>query len=109
MNTHEYQAKNVLKKYGVPIPDFWIETNRQEGKAIIENLNLKKAVIKIQVHAGGRGKAGGVKFAKSSDEMIRISTQLIGMKMVNHQTGPEGVVAHHLMISRPIDIKNSFT
>ncbi len=108
MNTHEYQAKEILRKYGVPIPDFGVASTRQEVEQIIKNLGLSQAVVKIQVHAGGRGKAGGVKFAKTPAEILSLADQMIGMKMVNNQTGPEGVVAHKVMISRPVDIKKEY-
>ncbi len=108
MNTHEYQAKEVLKKYGVPIPDFGVISSIGELSSVVKHLALKEAVVKIQVHAGGRGKAGGVKFAKSTQEMEKIATDLLGMKMVNHQTGPQGVIAHKVMISRPIDIEKEY-
>lgn len=108
MNTHEYQAKEVLKKYGVPIPDFGVATKRHEVEGIIKDLKLKEGVVKIQVHAGGRGKAGGVKFGKNPEEILKIATQLLGMKMVNNQTGPQGVIAHKVIISRSIDIKKEF-
>ena len=85
MNLHEYQAKKILKKRGVPIPDFGVASNTEEAKKIADQLELDEAVVKIQVHAGGRGKAGGVKFAKSREEIYSISDELIGMKMVNNQ------------------------
>lgn len=108
MNLHEYQSKEVLKKYGIPIPPFGVAKNEHEVKHLIELLHLTQAVVKIQVHAGGRGKAGGVKFAKSKDEIASIAKALIGMKMVNQQTGPEGVVAHQVMISKPVDIAKEY-
>ncbi|HSX12454.1 MAG TPA: ADP-forming succinate--CoA ligase subunit beta [Rhabdochlamydiaceae bacterium] len=108
MNTHEYQAKEILKKYGIPIPEFGVASNEHEVRAVIERLKLKEAVIKIQVHAGGRGKAGGVKFAKSPKEIVEIADKLIGMKMVNNQTGPLGVVADKVLISVPADIKKEY-
>jgi len=108
MNTHEYQAKEILRAYGVPIPDFGVASKGHEVEHIIKKLGLKEAVIKIQVHAGGRGKAGGVKFAKTPEEIIKVSQQLIGMKLVNNQTGAEGVIAHKVIISRPIDIKKEY-
>lgn len=108
MNLHEYQAKQILAGYGIPIPDFGIASNRQEAEKIVKGLSLNEAVIKIQVHAGGRGKAGGVKFAKNPEEIVEVSSKLIGMKMVNNQTGPEGVIAHKVMISRPVDIEKEY-
>jgi succinyl-CoA synthetase beta subunit len=108
MNTHEYQAKEILKRYNVPIPEFEVATKSHDVDAIIKHLGLKEAVIKIQVHAGGRGKAGGVKFAKNPDEIVKIAEALIGMKMVNNQTGSEGVIAHKVLISKPLDIEKEY-
>jgi len=108
MNVHEYQAKEILRKYGIPVPDFGVASNAKEVEAAIEELGLDQAVVKIQVHAGGRGKAGGVKFAKSPAEIKQLSAELIGMKMVNNQTGPQGVVAHQVMLSRPADIEKEY-
>ncbi len=108
MNTHEYQAKEILKRYAIPIPDFGIASNKHEVEKIIKDLHLTQAVIKIQVHAGGRGKAGGVKFAKTPEEILKVAGSLIGMKMVNNQTGPQGVVAHKVLISRPLEIKKEY-
>ncbi len=108
MNTHEYQAKEILMKYGVPIPEFGVASHISEVEKIVKKLGLKEAVIKIQVHAGGRGKAGGVKFGKSLEEILSISNHLIGMKMVNNQTGPQGVIAHKVMISKPVEIKKEY-
>jgi succinyl-CoA synthetase beta subunit len=108
MNTHEYQAKEVLRKYGVPIPDFSVAASKGDVEKAIKHLGLTQAVVKIQVHAGGRGKAGGVKFAKTPHEIVSVAEHLIGMKMVNNQTGPEGVVAHQVLISRPVEIKKEY-
>ncbi|NGX27500.1 MAG: Succinyl-CoA ligase [ADP-forming] subunit beta, partial [Chlamydiae bacterium] len=108
MNVHEYQAKEILKKYGIPIPDFGVAANEKEVREVIKALGLKEAVIKIQVHAGGRGKAGGVKFAKSPEEIVKVAKELIGMKLVNNQTGPQGVIAHRVMISLPVDIEKEY-
>ncbi len=108
MNLHEYQAKHILALYGIPIPDYGIAASLHEVDQVIKSLHLTEAVIKIQVHAGGRGKAGGVKFAKSPKEIRDIASKLLGMRMVNTQTGEEGVVAHRLMLSRPIDLKKEY-
>ncbi len=108
MNVHEYQAKEILKKYGIPIPDFGVASNEKEVQEVINRLGLKEAVIKIQVHAGGRGKAGGVQFAKSPEEIKKIAKDLIGMKLVNKQTGPRGVVAKKVLISSPCDIEKEY-
>jgi len=108
MDVHEYQAKEILKRYLIPIPPFGVASNRFEVEKAIKELGLKEAVIKIQVHAGGRGKAGGVKFAKNPEEILSISEELIGMQLVNKQTGPQGVIAHQVLISRPLEIKKEF-
>jgi succinyl-CoA synthetase beta subunit len=108
MDLHEYQAKEFLKKYNLPIPDFEIASNEAEVKAIAKKQAWTQAVLKIQVHAGGRGKAGGVKIAKSLDEMLSLSKQLIGMKMVNRQTGKDGVIAHKIMLSPLSDIEKEY-
>ncbi|MBF5058808.1 ADP-forming succinate--CoA ligase subunit beta [Candidatus Neptunochlamydia vexilliferae] len=108
MNTHEYQAKEILKEYGMPIPEFGVAGNAAEAEQISSFLGLNEAVVKIQVHAGGRGKAGGVKFAKSKDEIIDTAKKLIGMKMVNNQTGPQGIVAQKVLITEPVDIAKEY-
>ncbi len=108
MDTHEYQAKEILKEYGMPIPEFGVAGNGAEAEQIVSYLGLSEAVVKIQVHAGGRGKAGGVKFAKSKDEIIDIAKKLIGMKMVNNQTGPQGIVANKVLITKPVDIAKEY-
>ncbi len=108
MNTHEYQAKEILRRYHIPIPEFEVASKIHDVEKIIRHLKLKEAVIKIQVHAGGRGKAGGVKFAKTPEEIFTVAEHLLGMKMVNNQTGPEGVIAHKVMISKPIDIQKEY-
>ncbi|HEY4832894.1 MAG TPA: ADP-forming succinate--CoA ligase subunit beta [Waddliaceae bacterium] len=99
MNTHEYQAKILLKKYGIPITDFVVVSDFSEVEAVIAELGLDQAVLKVQVHAGGRGKAGGVKLAKNRKEILNYAKMLLGMKIVNNQTGKEGVVASRILIS----------
>lgn len=108
MNTHEYQAKKILKTYGIPIPDFGVAASIGEVEKLIQELQLTQAIVKIQVHAGGRGKAGGVKFAKNKEEILEYAKALLGMKMVNNQTGPQGIVAHKIMLSRPADIEQEY-
>jgi succinyl-CoA synthetase beta subunit len=108
MNLHEYQAKKILLPYGIPIPPFGVATTPEEALRIAKELALDAAVLKIQVHAGGRGKAGGVQFAKSQKEIAPLAKQLLGMKMVNLQTGPEGVIAHSILLSKPVEIRKEF-
>ena len=108
MNLHEYQAKKILKRFGLVIPEFSVASTTDEAKEIAEQLGLDQAVLKIQVHAGGRGKAGGVKFAKTRTQIAQLARELIGMKMINQQTGPDGVIAHKILISKPVDIVREF-
>ena len=90
MNTHEYQAKKILKRYGIEIPDFAVAESVEEVKRAVEDLDLDRAVVKIQVHAGGRGKAGGVKFAKGRAEIPTVAKSLIGMKASPRTTSRRG-------------------
>lgn len=108
MHLHEYQTKEILKQYGIPIPVFGVAESVDQAEQIIKDLGLDQAVLKIQVHAGGRGKAGGVKFAKSKEEIIKRFQELIGMKVVNNQTGPYGMVARTILMGRPVDIAREF-
>jgi succinyl-CoA synthetase beta subunit len=99
MHIHEFQTKELLKKYGIAVPPFCIVSSEVEIDEAIEKLNLDKAVIKVQIHAGGRGKAGGVKIASSREEILCFGKQLLGMKIVNEQTGKDGMIAHKILIS----------
>lgn len=108
MNTHEYQAKLILEKYGVAVPPFRVVSTLAEAEKAIDELGLSDAVVKVQVHAGGRGKAGGVKLAHSRQEILDQVRRMLGMHIVNNQTGPAGVVAHKVMISALTDIKKEY-
>jgi len=108
MNIHEYQAKIILRQYGIHIPDVAVVSNLKEVEQIIDEMNLKEAVLKVQVHAGGRGKAGGVKVARSRNEIVSRAKELLGMKIVNNPTGPEGVIAHQILISPLFDIAREY-
>lgn len=99
MNVHEYQAKKILERYGVTVPPYGVASDLKEVELLIEKLKLDSAVVKVQVHAGGRGKAGGVKIAKNQSEILSAAKELIGMRIVNQQTGSVGVVAHQVLIS----------
>ncbi len=105
MKIHEYQAKEILRKYGVPtprgIPCFSVEEAIAAGKTLGGNI----AVVKAQIHAGGRGKGGGVKVAKSPAELETYARQIFGMQLVTHQTGPEGQKVRRLLIEEGADIK----
>ncbi|MBA3237308.1 MAG: ADP-forming succinate--CoA ligase subunit beta [Parachlamydiaceae bacterium] len=106
MNLHEYQAKIFLKQFKLPIVPFAILAELAELKTAVETLGLKEAVLKVQVHAGGRGKAGGVVIAKSPEAIAEAAKRLLFMKIVNNQTGKEGVVANELLISPLISFKS---
>lgn len=107
MYLHEYQAKELLQEQGVKVAPFLVAESLEEvEKAIIHGLN--EAVVKIQVHAGGRGKAGGVKVAKSPQEIREAAKKLLGMRLVNTQTGPEGVVAKKIILDTPVSYSKEF-
>lgn len=108
MNIHEFQAKQLLAKYGISSPPFAVASNMSEAKQAIEALRLDQAVIKVQVHAGGRGKAGGVKFPHNPEQILSSVNQLLGMKIVNAQTGHEGVFANQVLLSAPVDIAHEY-
>ncbi len=105
MKIHEYQAKEVLRKYGVPTPRGILCHTPAEVEAAYQTLGTKVAVVKAQVHAGGRGKAGGVKLAKSREEAAAQGKAILGMKLVSHQTGPEGVLVRKVLVEEGLDIR----
>lgn len=108
MDLHEFQAKNVLRKYGIPIPDFVIVSNQAETDKALQEKKWESGVVKIQVHAGGRGKGGGVKIGKNRQEIVEHTNKLIGMKLINNQTGKEGITAHQVLISPLIDYRKEY-
>lgn len=108
MNLHEYQAKALLKKYGMPVQEGILATNADEAVAAFEQLGGKFAVMKAQVHAGGRGKAGGVKVAKNINEVESYAKEILGKTLITHQTGPEGKVVKRLLIEEGCDIKKEY-
>ena len=108
MYIHEYQAKNLLQRYGILVPPYAIASTEKEVIRAIRELELNEAVIKIQVHAGGRGKAGGVKFAKNSEEIVEFSKKMIGMRIINNQTGPHGIVGEKVLITVPVNIAKEY-
>jgi succinyl-CoA synthetase beta subunit len=108
MKIHEYQAKGILKKYGVAVPRGEMTTTREEAETAAKNLFSAGAtgvVVKAQIHAGGRGKGGGVKIAKSVEEAGQLASQILGMTLVTHQTGPEGRVVRRLLIEETLPIE----
>jgi succinyl-CoA synthetase beta subunit len=98
MKIHEYQAKAILAQHGVPVPHGEVAFNPAEAGAIARRLGGDIVVVKAQIHAGGRGKGGGVKLAKSVEEAERLASQMIGMTLVTHQTGPDGRVVSRVLI-----------
>ena len=108
MNIHEYQSKAILKSYGVTVPNGKPAFTIEEAVKNAEELGSKIIVVKAQIHAGGRGKAGGVKLAKSIDEVKQYATELLGKVLVTHQTGPEGKKVNRLLIEEGSNIKKEY-
>lgn len=104
MNIHEYQAKTVLSRYGVPVPRGGVAYTPAEAEGVAQSLGGSLWVVKAQIHAGGRGKAGGVKLAKSLDEVGQLTKEMLGMTLVTHQTGPEGKEVKRVYIEEGSDI-----
>ena len=104
MKIHEYQAKSVLARFGVPVPRGEVATTPAEAGQIAKKLGGGLCVVKAQIHAGGRGKGGGVKVAKSAEEAEQLATQIIGMTLVTHQTGPEGKKVARVLIEEGLQI-----
>jgi succinyl-CoA synthetase beta subunit len=104
MNIHEYQAKEILSKYQVAVPKGKVAFTAADAVDVANKLGSKVCVVKAQIHAGGRGKAGGVKIAKSVDEVKNFAEQMLGLTLVTHQTGPEGKEVKRLLIEEGIDI-----
>jgi len=105
MKIHEYQAKAILAKFGVPVPRGEVVFKKDEARAAAERLGTPVVVVKAQIHAGGRGKAGGVKLARSAAEAASLADQMLGMRLVTAQTGPEGRIVKRLLIEEGLDIK----
>jgi len=108
MKIHEYQAKGILKKYGVAVPRGEMAETVAAAEGAAKNLfgaGAPGVVIKAQIHAGGRGKGGGVKIAKSVEEAAILAGKILGMTLVTHQTGPEGRVVRRLLIEETLPIE----
>ena len=106
MKIHEYQGKEILRQFGVPVPRGIPAFTVQEAVEAAQKLGGPVWVVKAQIHAGGRGKGGGVKLGKSLDDVKALSEQILGMQLVTHQTGPEGQKVRRLYIEEGADIKN---
>jgi succinyl-CoA synthetase beta subunit len=108
MKIHEYQGKELLRKFGVPVPRGLVARSAEEAYQAAKELGTDIVVVKAQIHAGGRGKGGGVKLAKSADEAREIAQKMLGMKLVTHQTGPEGREVRVLLIEEGLPIDKEF-
>jgi len=104
MKLHEYQAKALMKQYGIPVPNGGVATSPEEVGALAEQLG-GKVVVKAQVHAGGRGKAGGVAVVQGASEAQQFAASLLGKNLVTHQTGPEGVPVEKVMVEEAAEIQ----
>src|SRR5689334_16863163 len=105
MKIHEYQAKEILRKFGVPTPRGFPCFTLDEAVAAADELGGPVWVVKAQIHAGGRGKGGGVKLARSREEVRSLASGILGMQLKTHQTGPEGQKVRRLLIEEGADIK----
>ena len=104
MKIHEFQAKKLLADYGVPVPKGRVASTPEEARAIVEELGAA-AVVKAQIHAGGRGKGGGIKTAKTADEAERAADEILGMQLVTPQTGEEGKLVRRVLVEEQTDVQ----
>lgn len=105
MNLHEYQAKQLFSSYGIPVPNNQVIDHADQVKDAVSKLTTSRWVIKAQVHAGGRGKAGGVKLTESADEAVAIARKMLGSQLVTYQTGPEGQPVRQVLIEETCNIE----
>ncbi len=108
MNIHEYQAKDLLKRYGVPVPPGRVVHNDEQAASVAEEIGGSRWVVKAQIHSGGRGKAGGVKIGNSIEEVRAIADEMIGSRLVTHQTGAEGRLVHRVLVEQASIIVREF-
>ncbi len=108
MKIHEYQAKKLFRNFAIPVPDGSVAFSTQEASEISKELGGYPVVVKAQIHAGGRGKGGGVKLANSSEDVERISAEILGMNLVTHQTGPEGREVKKILVEAGQNIKKEY-
>lgn len=108
MKIHEYQAKEILRKYNVPVPNGMVAYTVEEAVAAAKEIGGKIRVVKAQIHAGGRGLGGGVKVAKGIQEVRKYAKQILGMNLVTHQTGPEGKEVKRLLVEQGVNIEKEF-
>src|SRR5437899_7229964 len=105
MKIHEYQAKEILRRFGVPTPRGEMVTTAEDARKVAQKLVVPVVAEKAQIHAGGRGKGGGVKLARSADEAAQLASKILGMNLVTPQTGPGGRIVRRLLIEEGLDIK----
>jgi succinyl-CoA synthetase beta subunit len=108
MKIHEYQAKALLREYGVEVPKGFPVFNAEEARTVALGLGGGTVVIKAQIHAGGRGKGGGVKVVNGPDAIFETASQLLGMQLITHQTGPEGKEVKTLLVEEAMDIQKEY-
>ena len=108
MNIHEYQGKEILRQYGVSVPNGRVAYTVEEAVEACKELGTDVVVVKAQIHAGGRGKAGGVKVAKNLDEVRTYAQEILGKTLITHQTGPEGKEVKRLLIEEGCDIRKEY-
>jgi len=105
MNLHEYQAKHLLSQYGLPVSKGEVASSVEDAMHIVDNMKTSRWVVKAQVHAGGRGKAGGVKLVSTKDEVMEVTRSLLGKNLVTYQTTAEGQPVNQVLIEEPCDIE----
>ena len=108
MKIHEFQAKEILKKYKIAVPNGIVTKQAGDAAKIYSDLGTSVVVVKAQIHAGGRGKGGGVKLAKSSDEANKLAGEIIGMNLITHQTGPDGQKVKQVLIEEGMNITKEY-
>ena len=112
MKIHEYQAKQILKEFNVPIQDGYIIEDTNQSRLVVqkvqEDFKSEAVVVKAQIHAGGRGKGGGVKFCTTTDNAEKEIEKMMGMQLITHQTGPHGKEVKKILITEALDIKREF-
>ena len=108
MNIHEHQAKELLKKFGAPVPNGITIYNIEEISKKIKSIKIGDLAVKAQIHAGGRGKAGGIKLVKTAEDLIREAKNMFGKTLITHQTGPRGKKVQRLYIEEVSQIKKEF-
>ena len=112
MKIHEYQGKKILADFNVPVQDGYIVDNLKDAEETIKNVqkdfNTEDVIVKAQIHAGGRGKGGGVKYAPNLEEALKHTENILGMNLITHQTGPEGKIVNKVYITEAYDIKKEY-